>query len=64
MNPWGYITVGAAAAALGGLLLGVGSWGGGSGFGIICALVTAAGVVLLTIGVIGEGVRIGNRASD
>lgn len=64
MNPWGYITVGAAAAVLGGLFLSVGSWDGGSLFGLICALMTAAGLVLGFIGVIAEGVRVGNRAGD
>lgn len=59
MSPWGYIALGIGIAVLGGILLAVGSSGP---VGATVTFVVAG--IFTSIGVIAEGVRIGNRASD
>ena len=63
MNSWGYVTLGAIANFFGLVMLGpLGVLTGGNAVGWIVTLVLlGAGSIMLPIGVIGVGVRIGSR---
>ena len=63
MNSWGYVTLGAIANFFGLVMLGpMGVLTGGNAVGWIVTLaLLGAGSILLPVGVIGVGVRIGSR---
>lgn len=61
MNPWGHIAAGLVAFLFGALLL-IAGIPDASGLSLIGLVIATGGGVFLLIGVIAEGVRIGNRA--
>lgn len=64
MNPWGYIGTGAMLSLFGGICLAWGLNSTGSFIGLVGFVAAVVGGVLLSIGVIAEGVRIGLRDSE